>query len=96
MDTRVATVAFDATGLGTAVLTGVDAASAWISGQEGHSLRRLASLSFTSCAATVNMTGAALLVAGDFQAGAVAQDNLVDITDFSFSPAGGIKRSPPH
>lgn len=82
-DIRTATIAFDAAGLGSALLTGVDAASAWITGQEGHTLRRLAPLTFTSCAATVNMTGAALLETGDFQAGAVAQDNLVDITDFS-------------
>jgi hypothetical protein len=50
---------------------------------EGHTLRRLAPLTFDACSASVDLTGIERLRSGDFQTGAVAQDNLVDITDFS-------------
>jgi hypothetical protein len=82
-DTRVLPIAFDAVGLGSIVLTNVDANADWIAVQEGHTLRRLAALSFASCGATADFTGAGQLFTGDFQAGAVPQDNVVDITDFS-------------
>jgi hypothetical protein len=50
-------------------------------------LRRLTALTFVSCAATVDLTGANRLLTGDFQAGVVSQDGLVDITDFSILAA---------
>jgi hypothetical protein len=86
-DARVVGVSFDAFGMGTAVLDNVDIDATWMAATEGHTLRRLASLSFTACAATVSLTGTDWLVSGDFQTGVVAQDNLVDITDFSILAA---------
>ncbi len=82
-DTRVLPIAFDASGLGSIVLNSVDANADWISVKEGHTLRRLAALSFVSCGATASFTGAGVLFTGDFQAGAIPQDNIVDISDFS-------------
>jgi len=82
-DTRVLPVSFDAAGLGSVNITDVDAGSAWVSVREGHTLRRLAPLSFAACGASVDLTGASVLEAGDFQTGTVSQDNLVEITDFS-------------
>jgi hypothetical protein len=65
------------------VLANVDPNANWIAVTEGHTMRRLKSLTFVSCNATVDMTGVDALVSGDFQAGAVTQDGLCDITDFS-------------
>jgi len=86
VDSRVIGVSVDETGLTTdpVVLSNVDADAGWLSVREGHTLRRLRPLSFSSCAASVNLTGVANeLVAGDFQTDVVSQDGLVDITDFS-------------
>lgn len=83
VDTRTVPVAFNASGQGSAVLNGVNAASDWLSAAEGHTLRRLAPLSFASCASTAAFSGATQLRSGDFQAGSVAKDNLVDVVDFS-------------
>jgi hypothetical protein len=82
-ETRNASVAFDATGNGTRVLTNVDPNANWIAVTEGHTLRRLKPLTFVSCNATVDMTGVDALKSGDFQEGAISQDGLCDITDFS-------------
>jgi len=40
-------------------------------------------VSFAACVATVDVSGANLLVAGDFHTLSVPQDNLVDVVDFS-------------
>ncbi|RME41065.1 MAG: hypothetical protein D6788_02010 [Planctomycetota bacterium] len=87
VDTRVVPLSLDAAGLATAVLSNVDATADWLAAQEGHTLRRSAALTFTNCAATVDFTGASRLIAGDFQTTVIAQDNLVDITDFSILAA---------
>jgi len=86
-DTRVVPVTIDESGFATVVLDNVDADAGWISVREGHTLRRLAVPSFSSCAATVNLTGVSHLLSGDFQTGVVSQDGLVDITDFSILAA---------
>ena len=81
---KTASVVFDGTGFGTRVLSNINADADWIAVREGHTLRRLAPLSFLSCAATVDLTGINALVSGDFQDGAaISQDGLCDITDFS-------------
>ncbi len=82
-ETRVAPVAFSIAGTASLVLLDVDSASDWIAVREGHTLRKRAALSFTSCNATVDLTGSVRLRSGDFAAGVAAQDNLVDVTDFS-------------
>lgn len=83
VDTRTVPVAFNASGQGSTVLTGVNAASDWLSVSEGHTLRRLTPLSFAACASVAAVSGASQLLAGDFNAGSVVQDNLVDVVDFS-------------
>lgn len=83
VDTRIVSMSFDATGQALPVLSGVDTASEWLTATEGHTLRRLVPLSFSACIATVNLTGPASLTSGDFQTAVIAQDGLVDITDFS-------------
>jgi len=83
VDTRVMPVAFTALGNGTATLTGVDADADWIAISEGHTLRRLEALSFSSCQALVDVSGPNLLLTGDFHTATVSQDNLVDVVDFS-------------
>ncbi len=82
-DLRIVSVSFDNAGSGAALLTGVDGAASWMAVTEGHSLRRLLPLTFTNCAAQVDFNGGESLIAGDFQTADVAQDNIVDITDFS-------------
>ncbi len=82
-DFSVVPVSFDSAGSGTALLTGMDGAATWIAASEGHTLRRLLPLIFTDCAAQVGFVGVNSLIAGDFQTAGVAQDNIVDITDFS-------------
>ena len=87
-DTRVLPVTTDATGVGTVSLTGTSLSAAWISVQEGHTLKRTAPVSYdVSGVATVDLTGPNRLLAGDFQTAGMAQDNLVDITDFSILAA---------
>jgi hypothetical protein len=83
VDVRTLPVAFNSVGNGSIILTNVDAEADWIGVSEGHALRRLAAVSFTSCEATVDVSGANLLIAGDFHTASVPKDNLVDITDFS-------------
>ena len=69
---------------GTAVLDNIDPAAQWINVREGHTLSRLASLTFDICDhATVDLTGANRLLSGDFQTSPVPQDDLVDVTDLS-------------
>jgi hypothetical protein len=87
VDARVVPATIDAAGVATLVLPNIDAESDWISVREGHTLRRLAPLVFSSCAAYVDLTGVERLPSGDFQTGVVSQDNLVDITDFSILAA---------
>ncbi len=83
-DTRVLPVTTDATGVGTVSITSTSPSAAWVSAQEGHTLKRLASVTYGVCSvATVTLTGANQLEAGDFHTGTVPQDNLCDITDFS-------------
>ncbi|RME40334.1 MAG: hypothetical protein D6788_03515 [Planctomycetota bacterium] len=83
VDSRTVPVSFNSFGIGAVSLANVDAAAAWISVREGHTLRRLASLTFSACSAAVDLSGANLLTTGDLQTAVVPQDNLVDITDFS-------------
>ncbi len=83
VDARVVPVTVDEFGIGTALLTGVDASAGFVAVNEGHTLRRLVPLSFVACAASPDLTGASQLPAGDFHTAIVPQDNLVDITDFS-------------
>jgi hypothetical protein len=83
VQTKTASVVFDATGFGTRSLSNIDANSNWIAIREGHTLRHLMPLSFSACTATVDLIGADALVSGDFKDGSIAQDGLCDITDFS-------------
>ena len=77
------TIAFNASGIGTAALTDVDGTSTWISADEGHTLRRLLALTFDGTGqATTAFTGSSQLLAGDF-----SDDNFVDIVDFSILAA---------
>lgn len=77
-------VAFNASGTGSILLTGVGAGAEWISVFEGHTLSHKLPLSFTgTCYASVGFTGADQLVAGDLHTAGVPQDNLVDIVDFA-------------
>jgi hypothetical protein len=85
-DVRIVPVTFDG-GIGSTVLAGVDAHADWLSASEGHTLRRLAPLSFSACIADVDLTGLDRLTAGDFHTTAVPKDNFVDITDFSILAA---------
>ena len=87
VDTRSVPVSFDATGVGTAVLGAVDANAGWLSVVEGHTLRRLVPLAFVACEATPSLTGGGELPSGSFQVVGLAQDNFVDITDFSILAA---------
>jgi len=83
-DTRVLPVTTDALGVGSVTITATSPTAAYVSTQEGHTLKKLATVSYGACfVATVDLTGANKLVAGDFHTGVVPQDNLVDITDFS-------------
>lgn len=84
VDTRVLPVAFDALGNGSVIVTNTAPTANWVSAREGHTLRQLASITYGTCSvATIDLTGLNKLQAGDFQTATVAQDNLVDITDFS-------------
>jgi len=77
-------------GEGTTTLIRVDYSKTWscITATEGHTLRRLLdSLTFTAESAPAAFTGTDLLTAGDFHTTVVAQDNLVDIVDFSILAA---------
>ncbi len=80
-------VAFNAAGHGSVVLTSISPHAAWICAYEGHTLRKRRPLAYTSCAATVDFTGAQRLISGDFRTAAVAQDNFVDIVDFAILSA---------
>jgi hypothetical protein len=71
----------------TVLLDQVDVNAEWLAVREGHTLRRLSPLSFSACAATVDLTDVDKLTTGDFQTGVAFQDNLVDITDFSILAA---------
>lgn len=81
--TIVLPVALNATGNGTAVLTGINTSADYLAVREGHTLRRRVPLSWSSCFATASLVGANELIAGDLQAPNAPQDNLVDILDFS-------------
>ncbi len=85
LDARTLPVATDGLEPATLVLSNVNSDADWIAVVEGHTLRRLAPLSFTSCTAPVDLTSASTseLRSGDFYTAQIAKDNLVDITDFS-------------
>ncbi|MGD2107963.1 MAG: cohesin domain-containing protein [Phycisphaerae bacterium] len=83
-DVRVLPVTTDATGVGSVTIPSTSPTAAYVSAQEGHTLKKLASVTYGACfVATVDLTGVNRLAAGDFHTGVVSQDNLVDITDFS-------------
>lgn len=83
-DVRTIPITTQATGHAAVNLPNVNMAADWISVNEGHTLARLAPLSFDSCGhAIVDMTSSDRLIAGDFHTPSVAQDGLVDIVDFS-------------
>ncbi|RIK65957.1 MAG: hypothetical protein DCC65_10970, partial [Planctomycetota bacterium] len=83
LDSRTSTVAFARTGgngTATVVLTGVNAAAAWLSVVEGHTLRRTVAVDLSGDNSdTVSVS----LLSGDLQTQTVPQDDLVDIVDFS-------------
>ncbi len=83
VDTRIETVSFVRTGsngAATVTLTNVNADATWLSIVEGHTLRRLVPIDLSGDNSdTVTVT----LIAGDFHTATVAQDNFVDIVDFS-------------
>lgn len=83
IDSRKVPVLFNSVGNGSVTLENVDGDADWIAISEGHTLRRLEAVSFSACVANVDVSGANLLVAGDFHTGTVAKDNLVDVVDFS-------------
>jgi len=83
VDVRVLPVIIGASGTALVGLNNIDADADWIAVNEGHTLRRLAPLTFAACSASVDLTGVNRLHSGDFHTGVVGQDNLVDITDFS-------------
>lgn len=76
-------VSFDANGLGNVALVGISPLASWVSIREGHTLRKLMPLGYSSCHAAVNCTGTDRLIAGDFQTSGIPQDNLVDVLDFA-------------
>lgn len=83
-DTSVVPISFDASGLGTTVLTGIDREADWIQASTEHTLGRLMSLDFAGGSeASVDFTGANMLMSGDLQTAHAAQDRLVDILDFA-------------
>ncbi|MGB2984252.1 MAG: hypothetical protein WBE26_00070, partial [Phycisphaerae bacterium] len=83
-DTRVLPVTTDVSGVGSITIDNTSPDADWVSVQEGHTLRKLAAVTYGTChVATVDLTGGNQLMAGDFHTGVVPQDNLVDITDFS-------------
>ncbi|MCK4658441.1 MAG: hypothetical protein KAV82_02875, partial [Phycisphaerae bacterium] len=84
-DTRVVPVTFTADtgnnkGVGSVIFTGLDGGIEWLSVQEGHTLRKLVAVDFTT---TLSDSVTVFLSSGDFHTAIVGQDNLVDITDFS-------------
>ncbi len=90
IEEHVVPISLDSNGAGFVLLddslAGDFRLSDYIHAAEGHTLGRRLDLAFDSpdgCNATADFTGANVLVAGDFQTTHVAQDNLVDITDFS-------------
>ncbi len=87
VDTRVESVSFDPTGLGSITLTNVSPNATWVAVSEGHTLRRLLPVTMVDCAATVEVTGSATLVSGDFYTTAVPKDNFIDISDFAILSA---------
>ncbi len=90
-DVRAETVSFTpgaGVGTGSVLLTNVDPGAQWLSVQEGHGLRRLRAVDFsTSFATTTNFAGIDKLTAGDLQTPNIPQDNLSDILDFSILAA---------
>ncbi|UCC30740.1 MAG: hypothetical protein JSU86_00385, partial [Phycisphaerales bacterium] len=88
-DTRVIPVTTDLDpvnfpGQAAVTIPNTSAAANWISMQEGHTLRRARQVNYGTCmVAQVTRTGSGSLLTGDFHLGAVDQDNLCDITDFS-------------
>jgi hypothetical protein len=90
--TIVQPVNFDSSGVGSVtltanMLTAVDIGEIdYLQATEGHTLARLLDVSFAGpdfCDAATLFTDADKLLAGDFSNDYVAQDNLVDITDFA-------------
>jgi hypothetical protein len=82
-DIRTEMVTFNSngtTGVGSYLLTNVDPTSTYIAVREGHTLRTLSGVDLSL---TGSATVAVSLKAGDFHTATVAQDNLVDIVDFS-------------
>lgn len=89
---RVLPVAFTASGsgygIGTVLLSNVNANTAWLSAREGHTLKRRLPVSFPpSLSASVDFTGSNKLLAGDLQTAGSGQDNLVDVIDFAILAA---------
>ena len=86
-DTRVLPVTTDVLGIGSVTVDAISPSADWVSVQEGHTLRRLEAVTFGACfVASIDLTSAGSgrdLKAGDFHTATVAQDNLVDIVDFS-------------
>ncbi len=70
-------------GMGLGIQLSADPLSTEISAVEGHTLLRVLPLSFGTCPAIADFTGADSLRAGDFQTATAFQDNLVDIVDFT-------------
>ncbi|MCK4658282.1 MAG: hypothetical protein KAV82_02065, partial [Phycisphaerae bacterium] len=64
-------------GIGSVQFTGLDADLDWLGVQEGHTLRTLVAVNFTS---TLADSVTVFLTSGDFHTAIVPQDNLVDIT----------------
>ena len=90
-EVRIVPVTFTAdllnnVGVGYATLADVDNNAEWIQATEGHALSRMLPLVFDGtggCSSAASFTGASRLIPGDYSNATVAQDNLVDITDFS-------------
>jgi hypothetical protein len=88
VDSRIIPATFGTSGTATLLLLDVNAAAQWLAVTEGHTLRKLTPLTFTDCAASVNLSGTPdRLAAGDFHTAIVPKDNLVDITDFAILAA---------
>jgi hypothetical protein len=91
VDNVVKPVTFDENGEGAVTVAMSDVTNisrlrdaSYIQANEGHVLSRRLTLDFTgTCDAPAAFTNTNTLVSGDFQTTFVAQDNLVDIVDFS-------------
>lgn len=82
-DTRTPTVTFNrsgSNGVAQVVLANVNPGADSVAVREGHTLRKLVT---TSLSGDYNDTVSVTLTSGDLQTSTVAQDNLVDIVDFS-------------